>query len=123
MCCQGMRILVLFGLTALSFLANYFYSNVQVVLWYALFINTFTCTVFFVDGVRIKKSKEPFPTSNLLYFSIVGGVFGGIVATLLAGVPRKQRWFLGTLLLICVIWIAILIYMYRNYEPFWTLFL
>lgn len=118
-----MRILVLFGLTALSFLANYFYSSVQVVLWYALFINIFTCTVFFIDGIRTKKAKEPFPTSNLLYFSIVGGIFGSIVATLLTGFPRKQRWFLGTLFLVCVIWVAILVYMYRNYEPFWTLFL
>lgn len=127
MCCQGMRILVLFALTALSFVANYFYENIAVILWYALFVNIFTCAIFFIDGVKIRNDKKPLPLSNLFYFSIVGGVFGGILATILMLFPRKSKrkskWFLAGLVLLLVAWVGILFYMYKNYLPFQELFL
>lgn len=123
MCCQGMRVVVLFALTALSFLANYFYKSIAVIFWYALFVNLFTCIIFFIDGIKIKQNKKPLALSNLLYFCIVGGIFGASLATLVMFFPRKSKWFLLSLIALFCLWTGILLYGYKNYLPFQELFI
>lgn len=115
MCCQSMRILILFSVTALSFVLNYFLPSIVVIAWYLILINIVAFVIFLFDFKRLKEEKEGIKYFNLYYFSIIGGVFGAIFALIISKFYEKTKLFISLQAFLFIIWSVIIFLGFNNY--------
>lgn len=122
MCCQSMRILILFSATILSFVLNYFFSSIKVVIWYLILINIASFIVYFIDFRRLKNQKEGIKLVNLYYFSAIGGVFGAILSLAFSKFYEKTKLFKFVQIMLLVFWSIIIYLGYKNYTQIGNIF-
>lgn len=118
MCCQGIRILLLFLFTISSFLANGFFHDIPTVIWYFLFVNSFTFILFFVNFLLFNKSNKFIDNKKLYYFSGIGGIFGAILMMIFSGFFGYNKKFILFEFAILAFWCIGLIMLYKLYAPF-----
>ncbi len=118
MCCQSMRILLLFLLTALSFVANHFLRAIPTIVWYFILVNSFTCILFFVNFLLLKTSQKPLKDKMLYYFSGIGGIYGGFLMMIFWSFYELSKKFVLFQTLILGLWSLGLILLFNFYPPF-----
>lgn len=114
MCCQRIRIYLLVFTTALSLGLHVIMPEILAFAWYFLFINIFTAIFYTIILSRLKKGIET-PTENLYYFSLMGGVVGGVLALILFKFPTLTRRFYLTFCIFFIFWGVVFGYFYTNF--------
>lgn len=111
MCCFGARVFALIAITCLSFILHKFYPQIPVVAYYLLLANLLAFvmfTLFFKD--LLPKFVKP---SAIHYFSLIGGVLGGLIATLVF--KKFEGNFLKIELILLIFWILLASYIALNF--------
>ncbi len=116
MCCNGLKILLMFSFTALSFVLNNFFPNIPVILWYIGSINVFTFLLFSIDKLQAIKTRKRVPENSLHFFSFAGGFLGAILAMILTRHKINKKNFLFTQALILIFWIAAIYFLNTNQD-------
>ncbi len=114
MCSNGFRILIMFLFTAVSFVLNNFFSSIPVVVWYLVSINIFTFLLMFAD--KMYQEKKRVPQISLIYFSIIGGVFGTVLGYAIFKYPNQNKYFAYIQLFILILWIVTIVLILKNLE-------
>lgn len=116
MCCNGFRILLMFTLAILSFTLNNFIPTIPVVMWYLFSVNIFTFLLLVIDKIYSLKERERVPEMSLHFFSLAGGIFGALIAMLVARHKIRKKLFLSIQGIIAIIWIISIYYVLTNLE-------
>lgn len=116
MCCNGIRIILMFSLAILSFTLNNFIPSIPVILWFLLTINIFTFLLLVIDKIYSLKDRKRVPEMSLHFFSVAGGVFGALLAMLVAKHKIKKKMFLSIQILISFLWIISIYYVVTHLE-------
>ncbi len=114
MCSNGFRILIMFLFTAVSFVLNNFFSSIPVVVWYLVSINIFTFLLMFAD--KMYREGKRVPQISLIYFSIIGGVFGTVLGYAIFKYQNQNRYFAYIQLFILILWIVTIVLILKNLE-------
>ncbi len=116
MCCNGFRIILMFSLAILSFTLNSFMPTIPVIVWYLLSINIFTFLLLVIDKIYSLKERKRVPEISLHFFSIAGGIFGALIAMIIARHKIRKKLFLSIQGIIAIIWIISIYYVLTNLE-------
>ena len=108
MCCLGMRLLVLFGLTGVSFLLNWAYPTLPVLAWYALQATVFAFILMGVDAYAARRERTRIPETLLYYVAGIGGFLGTWLGVIVLKHKRTKKMFVGILTGISFLWIALI---------------
>jgi len=116
MCCNGMRIILMFTFTILAFVLNKYISTIPIITWYLISINIFTLLLMVIDKYHSIKGRKRVPLMNLYFFSIAGGFLGLIIAMLLTKHKLSNKAFLLWQILITMIWMITIIYILTHMD-------
>lgn len=116
MCCNGLRIILLFSLAAISFTLNNYMPHIPVILWYLVSINIFTFLLFIIDKFHSSKDRKRVPELNLHFFSLAGGFIGAFFAMILAKHKIRKKKFMLIQAIITLLWLFCLFYVINNLE-------
>jgi len=116
MCCNGMRIILMFTFTILAFALNNYVSSIPIVIWYLVSINVFALLLMSIDKYHAIKDRKRVPEANLYFFAIAGGFLGTIVAMLIAKHKTANKTFIFWQALISAIWVICIWYVLNNME-------
>ena len=120
MCCLGMRLLVLFGLTGLSFLLNWAYPVLPVLAWYALQATVFAFILMGVDVLAARHERTRVPEALLYYVAAIGGFLGTWLGVMAFGHKKTKKVFVGILTGISFLWIAFIWWIGTHKEAIFT---
>ncbi|MCR4941664.1 MAG: L-arabinose ABC transporter [Campylobacter sp.] len=113
MCCFGIRVFLLFFITVLSFILHSFYADFAVIGYYFILANilAFVMNTLFFKGLLPDYVK----IGAIAYFSLIGGVIGGILAMLIF---RKFVWDKFTFLQLgfLLLWLIIICFVVLNFD-------
>lgn len=104
MCCNGLKILVLFSFVVTAFFANGFFPSLPVILWYLILLNIFTFFLFIIDKYYALHERQRVSEVTLYFLSIAGGIFGAFLGMLLVRHKIKKNGFLLIQILILIFW-------------------
>lgn len=121
MCCARVRIWGLVFVTSLSVLLHFLFPKVAVVFWYMILINISTFIVYSIYVYRQNRSKERLNSTNLYYFSAIGGIIGAFFGIIIYNAKEFNTTFFIIQVYILIVWTIALICMYYFYEPFYIL--
>lgn len=112
MCCFGIRVFLLIATTVLSFVLHKFYPQIPVIGYYLLLANLLSFCIFFLffRGLLPTFVKE----GAVHYFSFIGGVLGGILATIAFGGFKFTRFLKIEILIFCF-WIIVAAFIALNF--------
>lgn len=116
MCCNGLRIILMFSLAILSFTLNNFIPAIPVILWYLLSINIFTFLLLVIDKIYSLKDRKRVPEMSLYFFSIAGGVFGALLAMIVARHKIRKKIFLSIQIFISLLWVISIYFVLTNLD-------
>jgi len=116
MCCNGLRILIMFLFAFSSFALNIAMPNIPVIVWYFGSINLFTLILFGIDKLNSLKDRKRVPELSFHFFSLIGGVIGLFLGIVLFRHKLNNRYFLLIQLIILVLWMAALYLVFQNIE-------
>jgi len=108
MCCLGVRLLVLFGLTGVSFLLNWAVPTVPVLGWYALQATVFAFMLMGVDAYAARHERKRTPETLLYYVAGIGGFLGTWLGVIVLKHKRAKKVFVGILTGISFLWIVVI---------------
>ena len=109
-------------LTTMSFLLNYAYPRIPVILWYLINVNVFSFLLFSIDKYHAIKDKKRVPETGLYYFSFIGGVFGALCAMIIWKHKTTKKFFLYAQLGLLLLWLIIIGYILLNFEKITRIF-
>ena len=112
-CCSGLRIVLMFCVTAFSFMLNALMPKVSVIYWYAISINIITFFIFAIDKYHALKKRKRVPEINLHFFSFAGGFAGAFLAIFLTRHKTKKKLFLSIQAIILLLWVVVIYYVKR----------
>lgn len=121
MCCLGMRLLVLFGLTGVSFLLNWAYPFVPVLGWYGLQATVFAFILMGVDAFAARKERTRVPETLLYYVAAIGGFLGTWLGVIFLKHKRSKKLFVGILTGISFLWIGLIWFITTHKEAIFSL--
>lgn len=81
--------------------------------FYLILINIVTFILFAIDKKRAKKNQWRIPESQLLFFSLLGGSIGGIIAMKIVKHKTKKPKFTISMPLLLLINIFIVYYLIK----------
>lgn len=116
MCCNGIRIILMFSLAFLSFTLNNFIPSIPVIVWYLLTINIFTFLLLVIDKIYALKDRKRVPEMSLYFFSIAGGVLGALLAMIVARHKIRKKLFLSIQVFIALLWIVSVYFVLTNLD-------
>lgn len=116
MCCNGIRIILMFTLAVLSFTLNNFIPSIPVILWYLMTINIFTFLLLVIDKIYSLKDRKRVPEMSLYFFSTAGGVFGALLAMIIAKHKIRKKLFLSIQIFISLLWVFSIYFVLTNLE-------
>jgi uncharacterized membrane protein YsdA (DUF1294 family) len=104
MCCNGLKILVLFSFVVTAFFANGFFPSLPVILWYLILLNIFTFFLFIIDKYYSLHERKRVPEATFYFLSAAGGVYGEFIAMLLSKHKIRKKSFLFIQIFIFILW-------------------
>ena len=116
MCCNGMRIILMFTFTLLSFVLNGFIPAIPVIYWYFISINIFTFFLFVIDKLYALKDRKRVPEFSLLFFSFAGGFIGSTLAIIITRHKIRKTKFMFIHSFITLMWIITIYFISINQE-------
>jgi uncharacterized membrane protein YsdA (DUF1294 family) len=90
--------------------------TIPVIVWYLLSINIFTFLLLVIDKIYSLKERKRVPEISLHFFSIAGGIFGALIAMIIARHKIRKKLFLSIQGIIAIIWIISIYYVLTNLE-------
>ncbi len=115
-CCNGLRIVLMFTLVVISFALNGFMPNIPVLIWYLASVNVFTFLLFSIDKLNAIKNRKRVPEITLHFFSFAGGIIGAIISMFAFRHKIRKKLFLSIQSVILLLWIVSTYYVLTNLE-------
>lgn len=116
MCCNGLRIILMFTLAVLAFTFNSFIPSIPVILWYLISINVFTFLLYSIDKYYAMKERKRVPEMTLYFFSFAGGFLGAILSMILTKHKLRKKLFISIQAVITIIWLVCIYLVLNNFE-------
>jgi uncharacterized membrane protein YsdA (DUF1294 family) len=104
MCCNGLKILVLFSFVIAAFLGNGFFPSLPVIVWYLILLNIFTFFLFIIDKYYSLHERKRVPEATLYFLSAAGGVYAECIAMVLLKHKIRKKSFLFIQVFILILW-------------------